>query len=477
MGIPLYLQLAGLLEAMIRQRALRPGDKIPSVRRFSAEQRVSVPTALNAYAKLEARGLIEARPKSGFYVTASRADSIPTILPSKPALKVSDLAHSDPLEVLASTLYDPSVVQFGSAVAQPDLLPGVRLSRILSSVARRLGPAAGNYEPPGGPLPLRREIAKRCLTAGFAVGSPEQILITLGATEAIALALAATCSPGDTVIVESPTFFGLLRQLREFGLKALPIPMHPTEGLDLDVLARALARNKVSAMLLVPNFHNPTGSVMPDGNKRELVRLAASQGIPIIEDDIFGDTPHRGPRPHALKAFDQDATVLHCGCFSKVIAPGYRVGYIIAGGFHARVCALKRAQNGGNALLPSLAIAEFLRSGGYDRYLRSFREACRQQVATLRDAIGESFPPGIRLSRPEGSFVLWCEMPRQVDSLLLFKQALAAGITIAPGPMFSTAGEFRNFFRLNCGFRWSGQIERAVATLGRLVRAQADKAA
>jgi DNA-binding transcriptional MocR family regulator len=229
----------------------------------------------------------------------------------------------------------------------------------------------------------------------------------------------------------------------------------------------------VKALLLVPNFHNPMGFVMPDANKRELVRLASSHGIPIIEDDVYGDLQHRGPRPHTLKAREVDGNVLYCSSFSKNIAPGYRVGYIIAGKWQGRVAALKRSQTGPNANLPAEAIAEFIKNGGYDRYMRSFRESLRQQVGLMSEAVAHSFPEGIRLSRPEGGYILWCELPAQVDSLGLVRQASAAGITVAPGPLFSTDGGYRNFLRINCGVRWGPAIERAVGVLGHLVRGAA----
>jgi DNA-binding transcriptional MocR family regulator len=466
---PIYLRLADALEAMIRNSSFRPGDRMPSVRRFSREQRVSVPTAMHAYATLEARGYVEARPKSGFFVCARLSDSIPELLSISSPPKVSDLSDTDPLSLLRSDDYDPAKIPFGSAVPSPDLLPGLHLARVISRVARRLGANGGNYGPTKGPFILRREISRRLLGAGLNL-APDDLCITLGATEAIALALRAVCSPGDTVVVESPTFFGLLRQLREFGLKALPIPVHANEGIDLDALASALARTRVSALLLIPNFHNPVGFAMSDRNKRELVRIAASRGLPIIEDDLFGDMAHQGTRPAALKAFDPTGIVIHCGSFSKSLAPGYRVGYIAGGKWQERVLALKTVHSGGNPLLPALAVAEFLIDGGYDRFMRSFRESCRQQVAKMRDAIGYTFPEGIRLSRPAGGFVLWCELPAKVDSMDLFYRALKEGIAIAPGPFFSPDGRFRNFIRINCGYPWSSRIERGVQALGRLVR-------
>jgi DNA-binding transcriptional MocR family regulator len=209
---------------------------------------------------------------------------------------------------------------------------------------------------------------------------------------------------------------------------------------------------------------------MPDDRKRALVRLLAAREIPVIEDDIYGDLQHDGPRPRCLKADDPDGSVLLCGSFSKTLAPGYRAGYIAPGRWHARVLALKRSQSLANATLPVLAVADFLRDGGYDRYLRRVRRAYRDQVARMREAVAESFPEGVAMSRPQGGVVLWCELPDGVDAMLLFRQARQNGISIAPGAMFAPQGGFGHCIRLNCGHPWSDRIARAVRTLGTLAR-------
>jgi DNA-binding transcriptional MocR family regulator len=293
----------------------------------------------------------------------------------------------------------------------------------------------------------------------------------VGGTEAVSLALRATCKPGDTVLVESPTYFGLASMLRELQLKALPIPVHPADGINLDVLEKALRQTRVAACVVIPNFHNPTGFVMPDENKRRLIELCLKRGVALIEDDAYADLQHEGPRPRSLKAFDSTDSIILCGSYSKKLAPGFRVGYIAAGRWQDRAKALKLASTLNGALLPTLAIAEFLKNGGYDRYLRAIRQACRVQVSRMKEAVVESFPPGIGLSRPRGGFLLWCELPAKADAVKLSEQARRAGISIAPGPMFSPVGDFRNFIRINCGCPWNPQIERAVGVLGHLVAA------
>jgi DNA-binding transcriptional MocR family regulator len=467
----LYLRLAASIEEMIGRRLLRPGDRIPSVRRFSMEQRVSVPTALHAYAILETRGLIAARPRSGFYVSARSADSLSEPDPAVSLLKARALSPADPFESLTDNMAR-DLVPFGVALPSPALLPVGKLTRTMASIGRRLGPAAGDYDFAPGCLALRREVARRAAAAGCSLAA-EDLIVTLGGTEAINLALRCTCEPGDTVVIESPTFFGIVRQLREMRLKALPIPVDSRTGICLDTLDRATRRTRVAACVLVPNFHNPIGFVMPDARKRELVRLLGGRGIPLIEDDVYGELQHEGPRPRCAKAFDPDGSVILCGSYSKTLSPGYRVGFLAAGRWHERALGLKKIQTLAGPTLPSLAVAEFLRNGGYDRHLRSFREACRRQVEETRAAICRYFPEGTRISRPSGGHLLWCELPGNVDSLELFREAAAAGISIAPGPVFSSDGGFRNFVRISCGHPWSSRLDQSLAVLGRLARKQA----
>lgn len=469
---PVYQKLAGMLEGMIHDRSLRAGDRMPSVRHFSSQQGVSIPTALQAYVTLESRGMIEARPKSGFYVRARQCDAIPQPQSCVATPKVTTFANTDPLVSFLADQSDPKLVPLGAALPSMELLPGIKLARIMASIGRKLGAAGVKYDMAPGSGVLRRELARRSLEWGCALKS-EDFTVTLGATEAMSIALQVTCQPGDTVVVESPTYFGFARTLRELRLNALPIPADSSTGIDLDMLESILRKRRIAACVLIPNFHNPVGCLMPDENKKRLVQMLAPRGIPIIEDDIYGDLQHHGPRPRCLKAFDTDGSVLLCGSYSKTLAPGYRVGYLSAGRWHQRAIAFKIVTTLSGSLLPTLAIAEFLKNGGYDRYLRSIRQSFHHQVEKMREAIVESFPEGIRLSRPQGNFILWCELPPKVDSLELFKQARSSGISIAPGPLFSPDGGFRNFIRINCGHPWNPLIERSIGVLGHLVRRMA----
>ena len=465
----LYLQVAGKIEKLIRSGTLRPGERIPSVRRACAQHGVSLTTIVQAYLTLENRGLIEARPKSGVFVRSQLRDRVLEPITSR----VENSAALVGVGSLQTRIFDaarmPEVVPFGAAYPGAENLPVKKLSLIMASVARSAGARGINYEMPPGSEQLRRQIARRSLDWGGNL-SPDEIITTCGGTEALALCLRAVTKAGDVVAVESPTYFGMLQQIEELGLKALEVPMHPRTGMNLDELERAIKNRRIAACLAVPNFNNPLGSLMPDENKQRLLQILARRDVPLIEDDINGDLSHSGHRPRVAQSYDKTGRVLLCGSFSKTLAPGYRVGWVAPGRFYEKVKSLKLTSTLATSSLPQFAIAEFVANGGYDHHLRSLRSDFAMQIQRTSDAVAESFPKEIKFTRPGGGFVLWIELPKKVSALKLHESALAEKISIAPGPMFSATQNFQNFIRINCGHPWTSRLERAVEILGGLAK-------
>lgn len=466
---PLYARIAANVGELIEGGVLRTGDRIPSVRRASRQHRVSMSTAVQAYLELENRGLIEARPKSGFFVRQRPQQLLEEPQTSRPL--PGAFSHDSP--TLISRLFGATmmrdVVQLGPGVPSAKLLPAQKLNRILAATARRLGSAALELDMPPGCLPLRRALARRALDWGIKI-SPDEIITTSGCMEALVLALRAVTKPGDTIAVESPTYFGIVQLIAQLGLKALEIPTHPRSGLDIDSLERALRARRVSACLVVPNFSNPLGCLMPDQAKERLIHLLARREIPLIEDDLYGDLHFSTHRPHVAKAHDKKGLVMLCGSFSKSVAPGYRVGWLMPGRFFERVKDLKCTSTVATATLPQFALAEYMANGGYEHHLRGLRRALQRQMEQLTQAVAESFPRETKMTRPGGGIVLWVELPKQVDSLRLHTKALAEKISLAPGPMFSARQNFKNFIRLSFGEPWSPKVERAVGVLAYLVK-------
>lgn len=464
----IYERVADRIAHLIRKGTYRPGERVPSVRSLSRQMQVSISTAVKAYFHLENMGLIEARPQSGYYVRHQPVHVVgepeQAIVPAAPTL----VSVNELVMMVVRDASNPDLVPLGLAAPNPENLPADRLNRILSQVARRNRSQGISYEFPPGCERLRIQLAQRALKAGCSL-TPDQIMITSGCQEGVMLALRAVCRPGDTVAIESPIFYNLLQIIETLDLKALEIPTNPRNGISLSALRYALEHNPVHACLVIPNFNNPLGSCMPDDNKRELVRLLADHDIPLIENDVYGDLCFSNERPCAAQSFDTRGLVIHCSSFSKTLAPGYRVGWVIPGRFMERIERLKAVSNIATATLPQLAIAEFLVTGGYDQYLRKIRAIYSRQMSLMAQAVQKSFPDGTRVSSPAGGFVLWVEMPETVDSIKLYELALRAGITIAPGRIFSAAGKYSNCLRLNAAF-WSRRIADAVGEIGELAK-------
>lgn len=466
----LYEDVAGHIAAQIEKGVYRAGDRMPGVRQLSRQFGVSISTVLEAHRLLEDQGRIEARPRSGCYVRAQlrRPPAQPTI--SAPPSKPTAVTGQDLVLRLARSANSPGIIQLGAAVPDPVFLPVHGMNRALAAAARRYGTRAVVYDFPPGSAELRRQIAQRMAVAGCQLG-PDDIVITTGCQEALALCLRAVAEPGDIIAIESPTFYGLLQVIESLGMKALEIPTDPRYGISLDALKLAIEQWPVKACAVITNFSNPLGCCMSDEHKQRLVSLLAAHAIPLIEDDVYGDLGFAHQRPKAAKAWDRDGQVLYCASFSKTLSPGLRVGWVAPGRYQERIEYLKYVANLASSTLPQLAAADFLERGGYDRYLRQVRSEYARQVARMVEAVGRFFPEGTKVTQPAGGFVVWVEMPGQVDSLELHRHALAEGISIAPGPMFSAKQKYRNFIRLNCAHRWSDRLDRAVMTLGQLAQA------
>ncbi|TSD61204.1 PLP-dependent aminotransferase family protein [Variovorax sp. KBS0712] len=466
-----YEQLADLILGTIDNGTLAPGMRLPSVRTISEQHGISISTVLQAYRLLEDRGILVARPQSGFYVAATQGGTLALPSTSRLRSKASTVSISGAVVVLLEHASNSALVPLGCAVPDAAVLRSNRLDLAMARAARQHGARHNVYGSPRGDPQLRREISRRAMRVGHVL-SPDDVIITNGCTEAVTLALTAVARPGDTVAVESPTYFGLLHTLEVLGLKALELPTDPTRGVNVDALARLLDTERVAACMLSSSFSNPLGSLMPEARKRELLALLAQHDVPLIEDDVYGDIHFTRERPKPFIALDGGARTIYCGSFSKSLAPGYRVGWIAPGGFAQQVLDRKLAFSLCNPVLPQVALADFLASGAYDAHLRRLRRVLEENLLRMTRTIEASFPPQTRVSRPMGGFALWVELPRGFDSRALFDEALAHGICFAPGDVFSASRRFRNCLRLSAGSTWSERIDTGVRRLGELARVQ-----
>jgi DNA-binding transcriptional MocR family regulator len=467
---PIYARLADELSELIETGQLKAGDRLPSVRRLVVQKGVSATTAIATLRALERRGFAVAKPQAGYFAK-SRHVNIDEPATSRPSPAPRAVGIDSLMVQLIDASQNPLIASLGTAVPDPDLFPMGRLQKVLSALARRNPRLLGEYNSHyHGVESLRHELLRRYADLGCSV-APDEIVVTNGCTEALNLALRCTTQPGDSVALESPVFYGVLQVLQNLGLKALEIATHPRDGMRIDALEDALKRRagrNVKACLVSANFSNPTGACLSDIEKARLVRLCADRGVPIIEDDIYGDLQHAGMRPLPAKAFDVSGNVILCSSFSKTLAPGARIGWLCGGRVAKALRLRKFATSGATAAILQELVAELLRSGGYERHLVKLRSTYSRQVQQVAEVVSRSFPQGTRMTQPRGGFVMWVELPRQLDSISLFNAAIRQGVNFAPGPLFSATGRYRNFLRLNCGRRMSPELDAAVARLGRL---------
>lgn len=465
----LYWELANHLAQSIEKGAFEAGEKLPGVRATSRNEGVSPSTVVAAYRQLEREGYIEARPRSGFYVRPRVQPRLAEPATSRPLARPKPVSGQELVLRLVQNINTPDIVQLGANVPHASFLPGRAVNRALSAVSNGNRESVFGYEVPPGLLALRQQIAQRMVAIGC-VTDPEDIVITSGCQEAVYLSLKSVTKPGDIVAIESPTYYGLLQAIDALGLKALEIPTHPSEGISIDALQLALEQWPVKACVVVPNFSNPLGALMPDEKKQALVALINRyRDVTLIEDDIYGDLNFEGKRPGVLKGLETRGNVIHCASHSKTLSAGLRIGWAISGKHAQQLAYEKFVSNCATSTVGQLTVAKFLQSGRYDRHLRTMKIPLMRNTARLIDRIGKHFPPGTRVSRPTGGMTLWLELDKRIDTTALSHVAFAQGISIAPGQIFSSSGtKYKNCLRLNCGVQWSERIESAVATLGKL---------
>lgn len=464
-----YEQLADEIHALIRSGSLRVGDRLPSVRTCSERRKISQSTVFQAYYLLESRGVVQARARSGYYVTPRAQDPLKGPETSRPSLETQTVAINDLVVEILNLSRRHEVIPLGSAFPDPALFPLDRLARSLGAAMRRLPPRKLLEDLTTGHLRLRQQVAQRYAVDGIHA-DVDDIVITSGAMDALNLSLQAITEPGDLVLVEAPTFYASLQAIERLKLRALQLPTSPAEGVDLAAMEAALASGTVRACWFMPTFQNPLGALIPESRKQAMAELLARYQVPLIEDDVYGDLYAGTHKPRPIKAFDKQGWVIHCASFSKNLAPGYRVGWACAGRWTRAIERLKVMSSLSASVPPQAAISDYLAQGGFDLHLRRLRKTLALQRDVMLDAIAESFPPGTRVTRPQGGYFLWLELAPHIDAIELMRQALTAGVSLMPGPLFSADQRFAHCIRLNFGAAPAHEVTRATHILGALVR-------
>ncbi len=466
----LYAKLADQIQEYIRQSVYRANEKLPSVRTLARTYDVSISTAVAAYNYLEDKGVVFAKPKSGYFVkqAAPREVKKPSI--GQGSASPAEVSSMQRVMELMRDSSDPSFVSFGAAVPSSDF-PVIRQLKKVFAQKVRSAPFLGiGYDSPKGNEPLRRQLARRAVDAGVHVSS-EEIVITPGCQGGIGLCLRTLTKPGDIIAVESPCYYGLLQLIEALGLKAIEIPSDAETGISLEALQMALEQWQVKSILTIPCFNNPVGALMPDRNKKRLVDMVEQYDIPLIEDDIYGDLCYSETRPKAVKSYDTEGNVLLCSSVSKTLEPQLGIGWVLPGRYQEQIEYERFLTSVTSFRLPQLAVAELLAHGGYDRHLRHARDVYRQRRDHLIDLVAEYFPAGTRMSQPQGGFVAWIQMPRAIDSTKLYVQAREKGVLIAPGEIFSSnPKKYPHSIRISYANAWTPERDSAIKQVGELAR-------
>ena len=466
----LYRQVIDLIAENIDSGTLRPGDRLPSLRKMSHSAGVSIPTVRQAYIELERQRRIESRPQSGFYVRHRATNPIVAPAPSSAGEPVC--LNCRPLMVrVYEGINHPDLVPLG--IANPCMAkPAAKtLHRAMKRVMARAEERSLGYASTLGEPTLRRQIAYHYLDSAGVKTEPEHIAITNGGQEALLLALQAVASAGDVIAVETPTYHGMLELIDSLGMLAVEVETCPEEGIVIDELRRTLEQHPVKACMFSTTLSNPLGVTMPEQDRRRLVRLIEEFDTVLIEDDVYGDLRFDGVRPIPAQFLCDSARVITCGSFSKTAAPGYRIGWILTSHFIDEITRLKRAFSCSSGLLQQLTLADFLASGNYARHLKTLRPVLQRNAERMSALIADHFPAETRTSKPVGGSVLWVELPENVDAEQLFDEAIEAGISIAPGQIFAPSNRYANFVRLSYGHPWGARTEEAIRWLGERVSA------
>ncbi|WP_265555624.1 PLP-dependent aminotransferase family protein [Serratia grimesii] len=469
--VPLYLQIEEALRRAILSGIFVDGDKLPSTRTLAGELAVSRLTVENAYAELAAKGFLHQRRGSGAYV------SHPLQHPAQPRPKPDVLFPAERFTTLTSRLdgypdtpLPDNVINFAAGVGSPKVFPQEEFRKILLSVLNRHAEDAFSYGEYCGYYPLRDTLG-RILTAQGIPTHAEQLLITNGSQHAISLIVQSLLEPGDTVIVEQPTYaeiLGLLR-LHRINIVTLPSDRH---GMQVEQLPALLEKHRPKLIYTIPNFQNPTGRCLSEARRRQLLALAQQAGVMILEDDFVGDLRYNGKQLPSLRALAQPGTVIYVSTFSKMLLPSMRIGYLVADSEHyQRIARLKHVDSFTSSNLIQRALDAFVTIGRYDKQLRRAGRIYRQHRDTMVAALQQHLPHGCQFETPEGGLFIWLTLPTRVSTEALMPVAWKEGVTFARGECFY-AEEQRGAhgMRLNFAANTPPLIEEGIARLCRAIR-------
>jgi 2-aminoadipate transaminase len=458
---PLYQQVADQVQAAIRAGTLPPGYRLPPVRELAARYGLTRLTAHSAYAELQARGLVESHVGRGTFVAngAVAADAPPT------GDRVPQWTGQGILADLLRMSEYPDLLSLAQAFPDPATYPLRDLRQCLQRAAA--DPAALDYGPMQGDAGLREELARLLLDRGMTV-TPEQVLVTAGAQQGIDIALRALGEPGDVILVEEPTYPGVLEAASRRGLRLAGVP-GDEQGIRVDALEMACRSYRPRLLYLVPTYGNPTGISLSAERREAVLRLAAAHRMLVLEDDVYGFLGYEFPVPPALKSLDRDERVVYLMSFSKLLVPALRLGAVVAP--LELLPALGAAKHTADLVSSSLlqqALAEYLRRGHMAAHRRQATATYRPRRDAMLAAL-ERYLQRCRWTRPAGGLSLWVRLPDGIVEAEFIADAMERGVGVAPGHAFFPQPQRQAHLRLSFGLHGPARIEDGIARLGRVL--------
>jgi len=452
-----------VIQENIRVGLYKPGFKLPAVRQIKEIYKLSTSTVQQGYDDLVARGLIESIPRSGYYVLDSQVKVHKGIKKERPVVR--DAVFEDRLSLTTSSYTGSRVNEFNVAAPGDLLIPQKLILRTMQQVIRESGLGLLKYYPAAGSSLLRQSLAERA-AANHTILNPEELLITDGALQALYIALSAVCSPGDVIAVESPCVFSALEVIRVLRLKVIEIPVDPIYGFDLDFLRKACLVNDIKAVMVTPNFHNPTGTQLTDVQKKTMLSIALENGFAVIENDVYGDLNYSGPRPTTIKSFDQSGIVMTYSSFSKTLAPGIRLGWLSAGKFLGRAEQIRFALGSTVSPIYQETVYKLISTSSFDRHIRKFRNYLAKNAHQTLTLLSDFFPEGTHMTRPAGGYHGWVRLPDSVPVDKFYLACATSGVKFTPGYTFSFSGQYQQYFRIVFADRYTQERKDAIARAG-----------
>lgn len=432
------------IEEQIRKGILKAKDRLPSVREIKERYNLSTSSVQSGFESLMIKGLIESHPRSGYFVAEMKEGCI-SEMKTKLAPVVRDEVFMK--NMMLTSKQASEATSFNNAVPGDLLIPQKLILRTMQEVIREKGASLLRYYPSNGLEPLRKQIAQRMVIYGCTL-NPEELIITDGALQALTIALSSATKAGDIVVVDSPCVFSVLEVITNLGLKVIEVPANDHNGFDLKYFQKACAENNVRALVVTPNFHNPTGIMMSDETKKELLRIAETHQVCIIENDIYSDLYFGEGRPSSIKSFDHKGLVMIYSSFSKTLAPGIRLGWLYAGHHYSRAERTKFVLGRTVSPIYQELVLKLLQEKRYERHLRSFRKKLHQQAVQLLDVLREYFPQDSYFLQPQGGYSIWGQMPENMDMQKFYQYCEDHKVLFTPGDTFSLTDQYSHHFRI-----------------------------